>query len=218
MKRCFAILALCSALLAVSQRADAQSLQPLYKERDPVAEPALVGTWEVWGLQVTFQDAPDNAYRMAIRSKDQDWPLECVYRFRVLRLGGQLYFDATFQRVELDGQNAGDFVFTLPLHILGRVSIEADTLTLHLLSESWLEDEIKAGRLRLKHERVNGDLWLTASTEELQEMFEKLPQDALNSEHLKLTRVTQPEELPKKGWPPCTDPSQPVLGGSARKP
>jgi hypothetical protein len=218
MRRYFAILAVFAALLAASLPAAAQSLQPLYKERDPIAEPALVGTWEVWGVQFTFEEAPDNAYRMAVRSEGQDWPLECVYEFRVVRLGGHLYFDASFQRVELDGRNASDLALTLPIHIFGRVSIEADTLTLGFLRESWFENEIEAGRLHLRHERVSGDLWLTASTEELQQLFEKLPDEALESNGLILKRVTDPEELPKKGWPPCTDPSALLSADSARKP
>jgi hypothetical protein len=193
------------ALLCFSAPAAAQSLHPLYKERDPISEPALVGTWEKGDLHIRIQELTADRYRLHLSEKSSAQPVETIYELRLVRLKGNVYFDVAFSHVEVDGWGVSDFALVLPVHFFGRLHLEADTLTFGVLNTFWLEEEMTAGRIRTPTEKTGTDALLVASTAELQRLVESLPAEAFasGSEALELKRVLEPEETKKKDAPPC---------------
>ncbi|HKW35390.1 MAG TPA: hypothetical protein VJN92_20425 [Candidatus Acidoferrum sp.] len=91
----------------------------------------------------------------------------------VAHLGGYLFFDATSQKVRPDDTTT---VFTeeenfwIPLHVFGRLEVKNDSLDFLLLDDSWLQDELKLGHLRLTCTQDDeGYYLLTAPSKELKE-------------------------------------------------
>jgi|AntRauTorckE6833_2_1112554.scaffolds.fasta_scaffold00673_8 hypothetical protein len=63
----------------------------------------------------------------------------------------------------------------LPVHTFSKVELNEDSLTINLFKDSWIEEQIRDNRVRIKHERIDGDgaVLITASTEELQKFIIK---------------------------------------------
>jgi hypothetical protein len=72
---------------------------------------------------------------------------------------------------------------------MGRLWLEKNSLEIHLLKDDWVKDQIRAGSMPLSHLGENGDLILTASTDELRKFMQEHAEDkeAL-SENFKLVR------------------------------
>ena len=91
----------------------------------------------------------------------------------VAHLGGYLFFDATSQKVRPAG-STGVFNeeedFWIPLQVFGTLEAKDDRLDLLLLDDSWLQDHLKSGRLRLTCSQDDeGYYLLTAPSKELKQ-------------------------------------------------
>ncbi len=153
----------------------AYSLHPLYDAKSSVFEPSLVGTW-VDPMQnnkptMKFEKLGENAYTVTAIEFDGNPPYDAIFEAHAVKLGGRLFLDAVNTKNRAKGieMNAG---MAIPSHLIGRVTVDGDTLHLDLLSDSWLEDGFKTGRITIAHELVDdsadSDVLLTASTAELQ--------------------------------------------------
>lgn len=185
-------------VLLAALGSQAQSLHPLYKEKDPFFEPALLGDWTAYELKFTFAQQGETAYRLHITELKKDVPVTHTLDFHLVRLGGELYFDAKLESLEIGGRTVRDFL-ALPVHLLGKISLEADSLTLSLIHFSWVEEGIRSGRLRIPHEEFGGgDILLTASTDELQQLLIDYSREKLDEESVTLRRwVAEPESAGK---------------------
>ena len=122
----------------------------------------------------------------------------------VAHLGGYLFFDATFQRVQTDGETAvfSEDELWIPLHLIGRLEVKDDALHFLLLADDWLQDELKSGRLHLTSTQDDEDNYLLAApSKELKEFaghfaadsrafsyaedFELVPEAGSTSQHQK---------------------------------
>lgn len=60
-----------------------------------------------------------------------------------------------------------------PVHTFSKVELNNDSLTINLFKDSWIEEQIRDNRVRIKHERIDDSVLITASTEELQKFIIK---------------------------------------------
>lgn len=171
---------------------EAQSVSPLYREGEVETEPALVGTWEAWGLHFTFEPVADSGYELTIADQDKELPFCVVFDVRLVRLRGELYLDAKFSRTTIAGKRGDELVPRIPIHLLVKVSFEDEQMILILPSETWFEDGVTRGRIQIRHERFGDVTLLTAPTEELREFVLDYSRELFdeNRDKLKLTRVT----------------------------
>lgn len=146
-----------------------RSLFPLFTESDLVFNPALVGTWiDVEGADTfTFQKAGEKSYNVV--SLEQKGNSE-GYRVQLGRLGKFWFIDS----YPLKG--GGDH-HTLSAHILSRIWLNGDTLRMASLESDWLRGMIDAKTLSIAHVRRDGDIILTATTEELQQLVLRFAED-----------------------------------------
>ena len=183
------------------------SLQHLFADNDCETVPKLLGDWAaqddlsgVWAIH----KSRDGKYRLTQKVGQSTSSDREAFDICVAHLGGYLFFDATFQRVQTDGETAvfSEDELWIPLHLIGRLEVKDDALHFLLLADDWLQDELKSGRLHLTSTQDDeGNYLLAAPSKELKEFaghfaadsrafsyaedFELVPEAGSTSQHQK---------------------------------
>jgi hypothetical protein len=142
------------------------SLHPLYTDRDLVFDPALLGVWsetdsnETW----TFTRGAEREYRLVNTDKDGK---KTNFSARLLKIDGEMFLDL-FAVKPADLQ---DNDYLLPLHTFIRV-IEIDpSPRFSYLDPDWLKQFLEKNPATIRHEMVDNEILLTASSPELQKFL-----------------------------------------------
>jgi hypothetical protein len=138
------------------------SLHPLYTDKDLIFEPELLGDWveakpDSKGI-LTFSKSDDGAYKVISANDKDTWS----FSGHLVKLGDKRFLD-------LSGDSSADcHTLVIPVHMWFLLSQTRSTLQLRDFSDDWLGRILKREPAALKHEFVDKDLVLTASTPELQ--------------------------------------------------
>ena len=162
----------------------AVSFQHMLTEKDCESVPELLGDWHAkddlngtWAIQ----KFSGRRYRLIQKVAELDNANKAAFDICVAHLGGNLFFDATFQQVRPDGQavlGEDDNLFWIPFHLIGRLDVEGNALHFLLLDDTWLQDELKSGRLHLTCSQDDeGQYLLTAPSKELKEFAARFASD-----------------------------------------
>jgi hypothetical protein len=139
------------------------SLHPLYTDKDLSFEPALLGEWVEAKPDskstLTFSKLADKEYKL-VSSEGPD--KQSIFIAHLVKLGDKLFLD-----VKPDPASEPD-CSGLPWHMFFYVSQIEPTLRMWDFNDKWLEKLLKKNPSLLRHEVVDGDLVLTASTKQLQ--------------------------------------------------
>ncbi len=163
----------------------AASLQHLFTDKDCESVPELLGDWQAEGDLSgtwTLQKLGEHNYRLIQQHAESDTSNRPAFDLCVAHLGGYLFFDTTFQEVLPDGKKTvlgdDDNLFWIPLHLIGRLDVEDDALHFRLLSDDWLQDELKPGRIQLTCSQDDeGQYLLTAPSKELKQFAARFAAD-----------------------------------------
>jgi hypothetical protein len=162
---------LIAAIFFILMGCPSRSLFPLFIENDSVFNPALIGTWidvhKKEGM-LTFQKSEHNRYR--IISHDLSESDTTVFDGRLGKLGKSWFLDSY-----LAGEMHSEFV--IPVHFISRIWINRDTLKYATLNSDYLQKIIDDGQLQTPYVIYDGDILLTASTEQLQELVLRFTDD-----------------------------------------
>ncbi len=163
------------------------SLHPLYTDETLIFDENLIGKWMpveenegdfgIW----QFSKAGDNEYELKILQGK-------VGRFvaHLLELDGKTYLDLYPGEEEtLENLNDTYKIHLVPAHTFMRIYQTDPNLQLQWLG---IEDTLKDDPNLLKHEKINDDIVLTASTDELQEFVIEHAND-LAEEPAEFTRL-----------------------------
>lgn len=178
-----------------------KSLHPLVSEEEAVAVDGITGVWEkddqrwtfikdgefedlkMTGIQgnETFSitmtdeggdstDTGDHSYMVIYEDLNEN-RIDSSYFFgSFAMLNGDHYLD-------LFPLDFGSFDFEnshyLPVHTFSKIRLKEDSLVISLFKDSWIEEQISENRVRIKHERTNDSVLITAGTEELQKFIIK---------------------------------------------
>ena len=147
----------------------ARSLFPLFIENDLVFNPTLVGTWvdEKNKDTFTFQKSAEKSYNVVGRDQKGD---TVIYKVQLGKLGRFWFLDS------YPGWKIGDH-HIIATHIISKMWLEGDTLRIASLESDWLKKMIDSGKLKVSHALVEGDVILTASTKELQQLVLRFAED-----------------------------------------
>jgi hypothetical protein len=90
--------------------------------------------------------------------------------------GSFAYLDDQFY-LDLYPFDLGSIDFTtshyLPVHTFSKILVYEDSLSINLFKDSWIEEQITENRVRIKHEKTDDSILITAGTEELQKFIIK---------------------------------------------
>ena len=153
------------------------SLHPLYTDQDLVFEPRLVGTWvgededDTW----VFEKSGEKQYELTFTEDG----VPAKFEVHLVNLGGSLFMDFYPQELDIEADTDNEFYWLhwIPAHTFARVSIEEDVLRMEMLDADWVDTSLAEGEVKIKHERVNDNIVLTASTKKLQPFMLECTED-----------------------------------------
>jgi hypothetical protein len=184
-------------LLAVLTGCVPVALHPFYTEKDIAFDPALLGVWaEKEGEKDTwiFETGTNQSYRLTIKDDKRTDHVDAI----LFRLGTNTFLDLTagehtFTEHKLDGFSA---IHLMPVHSVSRVLKMGSELQLAFMDLEWLKKLLEKNPTAIRHEKItggmaDGQLVLTASTQELQNFVQKHLGEVFLKDPDSLKRVTR---------------------------
>jgi hypothetical protein len=146
------------------------SLSPFYTKVDLEADPGLIGTWRdtEGDVSFTFEEGPEKEYTLVVKEREGDQETSGEFEAHLLRLGGSWFID--FFPKNNKGEDEFHRVHFLRGHSIARVELAQDSMQMAFLSASWLEARIEEKSIDTPHEKADGSLLLTGTTDEVQEL------------------------------------------------
>lgn len=147
------------------------SLEPFYTPADLQSDQALLGAWTTTEGDATFNFEPGEGqkYRVVVKEKDEGRESSAEFEAHLMRLGALWFIDFL-----PNGETAGSEFYQRHLfraHSIARIDLSQDTLQMTFLDATWLEKKIDEKAVDLSHQKVDGTLLLTGSTEEVQDLL-----------------------------------------------
>ena len=152
------------------------SLNPLYTDQDIVFDPTLLGLWtdkdskETWELT----KADEKQYKLIYTDEDGKTG---EFTAHLLKVDGRTFLDLTPIEPILP-QNDFYKRHFLPTHTFALISQTAPTVQISFLEPEWLRKLLVKKPTALRHAKIEDEMLLTASPNELQ----KFLLDHLNTE------------------------------------
>ena len=163
------------------------SFYPLYTENELIKDDRILGSWRT----ITGKDSPsDTIYWDIAFNQNKDKTNKFTYTLN-LHYNNLLEDSAIFQLhlVKLDGNIFLDFfpedgnikndLFTnhlMPVHTFAKLEIE-DEIKITWFDSDWLQKLFEQNKIRMRHEKNNDTILLTAKPEELQKFIIKYAHD-----------------------------------------
>ncbi len=177
-----------------------KSVHPLVTTEQAVLLDGLEGRWETESQRWTFINDPRNLPNLDLSTFDiEDFSVDedediteklylVLYEdFEDKSIDSSIYIGAVG---EFNGAHFLDLsVFDIgsssnlkqahyfPVHTFSKLHVVNDTLNIEFFKDSWIEELIENNRIRIKHEKENGEILVTASTNELQKFVTKYAHD-----------------------------------------
>ena len=149
---------------------------PLFTEKDLVYNPVLTGTWvNERNNETIICQKSDRGYNIVILKSDGN----------ATTLKGILGQIGKYWFLDTSPWGSGGDHYNISAHVFSRIWLNGDTLRFADLEGDWLKEMIDGKKLTIPHVRRDGDVILTASTEELQQLVLKI--------------ADNPEAFPKPG-------------------
>lgn len=184
-----------------------KSVHPLITEEQSELIPGLEGRWESEDQRWTFIndgnkfEGMDYMFRQSFENDSIQGTMEItsdnvvseksyILIFENLQDPGNdtTYFFAKTGRINDDyyldlvpiddlEENAFLDAHMLMVHSFSRISIDDNRLKIEFFKDSWIKELIENNQVRIKHEKVDDDVLITASNEELRKFVEKYSSD-----------------------------------------
>jgi hypothetical protein len=170
-----------AALVVLTSCLPVYSLHPFYSDKDVVFEPKLLGTWfdptENGSPGVfVFERLNNNAYKITLGDPSTKPSVVLKLDARLVKLNGHLFIDVVQSGFEVEGED--QLPLTIPGHMIGRVTLENDVLTMSFLEDDWTQKALQTGTVSIRHEDLDdGTPVLTAGTPELQKVILEIAND-----------------------------------------
>ena len=161
------LLALAFAIAALSQGC-IPSLHPIYTENDLIFDKALVGQWKDQDpnshRQWRFTSSNEESYRLVYGNSDGE---QSVFHAHLARIQGTMFLDVQPEERELRADPFFESHVILGHSFLHVERIQPQ-LRLRAMDPTWLEQHLEKNPEAIACEKLNGDIVITASTQELQ--------------------------------------------------
>ena len=161
------------------------SFYPLYSENDLFENDILTGNWtDGDSLQWKFEHPESGnpkitdkkSYKLHLTDYDKKGT---TYDVNIIQLQGIYFLD--FYITEIAGANSFDSndklnywnLHVIPVHTFAKLKMENDTLQINWYDGDWLQKQIEGKKIKIKYEKNNDCLLLTAKTADLQKLVVK---------------------------------------------
>jgi len=146
------------------------SLQPFYTKVDLEADPGLSGTWrdKEGDVSFAFEAGTEKEYTLVVKETDGERETSGEFEAHLMRLGGALFMD-----IYPKNNSGGDEFYRIHFfrgHSIARVELGQDSMKMAFLNASWLSARIHEKSIDTPHEKADGTLLLTGTTQEVQEL------------------------------------------------
>jgi hypothetical protein len=153
------------------------SLHPVYRERDLLFDPALLGSWKAESSRELyhFKKTDGKKYRLVVTDK---LGKSATFDACLARIGSALFLDVTPTSFDttVSAHYAMHFV---PAHSFLRVHHADSTLHIASMSTEWLKTFMEENPCLLDHEEVSGFTVITSPTPELHRFLRNHADDTL---------------------------------------
>jgi hypothetical protein len=173
------------------------SLHPFYMEVDLEAEPGLTGSWrdKEGDVSFTFEEGTEKEYTLVVKEREGGQETSGEFEAHLMRLGGSWFID--FFPKNNNGEDEFHRVHFFRGHSIARVELGQNSMQMAFLSASWLRARIEEKSIDTPHEKTDGSLLLTGTTEEVQELVNLYANDeAAFADPLSLERARVEEDEP----------------------
>jgi hypothetical protein len=146
------------------------SLQPFYTKVDLEADPGLIGTWrdKEGDVSFTFEEGAEKEYTLVVKEREGGQETSGEFEAHLMRLGGSIFID--FFPKNNSGEDEFHRVHFFRGHSIARAELGQDSMQMAFLSASWLDARIEEKSIDTPHEKADGSLLLTGTTDEVQEL------------------------------------------------
>jgi hypothetical protein len=146
------------------------SLQPFYTKVDLEADTGLAGTWkdQEGDVSFTFEAGAEKEYTMVVKEREGGQETTGEFEAHLMRLGGTWFIDM-FPK-NSSGEDEFYRLHFFRGHSIARVELGQDSMKMAFMNGNWLSARIAENSIDTPHEKVEGSLLLTGTTEEVQEL------------------------------------------------
>lgn len=148
-----------------------RSIHPLYTDQDVIFDPALIGCWSADDSKDTWEFLKQSEKRYQLVYTDGDGNAG-TFVVHLLRIDGQLFLDLFPGDPELK-QNLFYRSHLLPVHTFAHVRQIEPILQMSFPDPDWLKEHVATKSDAIRHEKVDDQIILTASTKDLQAFWLK---------------------------------------------
>lgn len=147
----------------------ARSFYPFFTEKNLMFNPGLVGAWMDQNKKETyfFQKAEGKNYYIIVCEEKGD---TSYFQAQLGQIGKVWFLDS------YPSEESENFQL-VPTHIISKMWFNGDTLTFASLESDYLQKLIESKKIKIPYTTQKGDIILTSSTEELQQIVLQLAQD-----------------------------------------
>ncbi len=163
------------------------SFYPIYTEDDLFPNDYLLGEFFTddsasWNFDYIYTEneekekVTDSTGYMLNVDENHPGKMNSVLEVHLIRLNDQLIADFYLSDYDTHDNNWELAMFDLhivPVHTFALVDIKEDTIQLKWFDPDWLEEQIKANKVRIHHEKNKEHILLTAKPKELQKFVKK---------------------------------------------
>lgn len=194
------ILILVIILIAFISSCSVQSFYALYTEDVLIRKDAIIGKWDmlehngvvdeetlVW--EISFdpeQNVPNRLASASATSNNRHTYTLSIYRratpdkktvflLHVVQLDDKIYFDFFPEAWELDNDILG--LHLMGVHTFAKVDIESGNIVVNWFDVDAFGKKLEANKIRIKHEKNQANILLTAQPKELQKFVIKYSND-----------------------------------------
>ncbi len=157
------------------------SFYPLYTKDDLFANNILTGEWkDEDGTQWIFKHpamggknevkSDSTSYILKVVEKDSS---ESYFTIHIIKLGGHYFLDFYLKDFMDDKELTLASFHSIPVHTFAKLTVAGNKLQINWFDQGWLEDLITENKIRIRHEKNDDFVLLTAKPRELQKFVSK---------------------------------------------
>ncbi|MTI87486.1 MAG: hypothetical protein FH748_05910 [Balneolaceae bacterium] len=173
-----------------------KSLHPLVEPKDSIEVTGLSGSWmsesQRWSFIYSQEDfkqhfgeddfdaefEDDQPYLVMLEHFEDNETDTVLFQGSFVRIGNSDYMDLKPMMADYRGKTIyyESDLYTnhlFPVHTFSKIELNDDDLRIYIFKSSWINEIIEDNRARIKHEKTEDGILLTASTGELQKFIEK---------------------------------------------